>query len=138
MPVWQNLTPLGKSMYREMQNACTNEILLTGLGHSAKEMTPDVKIFDDPAARRVVNENSLEFFPGVPDAPVFEWHSPIDSLIPIDSILHTNARYCRAGTDVVSVLTPSPDHLSAAVIGLPPALAWMTDRMNGVPAPSNC
>ena len=138
MPVWQNLTPLGRSMYREMQNACTNEILLTGLGHSAKEMTPDVRIFDDPAARRVVNENSLEFFPGVPDAPVFEWHSPIDSLIPIDSILHTNSRYCRAGTAVVSVLTPSPDHLSAAVIGLPPALAWMTDRMKGVPAPSNC
>lgn len=138
IPMWGNLTTTGKALFTELQNACTNEILLAGLGHRAEEMTPDVGIFDDPAARRVVKANSLEFYPGTPNAPVFEWHSPIDNLIPVDSIEITNRRYCNAGVDLVSVPAFSPDHLSSAVVGLPPALAWMNDRFAGAPAPSTC
>lgn len=138
IPMWSNLTATGKALFTELQNACTNEILLAGLGHRADEMTPDVGIFDDPAARRVVRANSLEFYPGTPNAPVFEWHSPIDNLIPVDSIDITNRRYCSAGVQLVSVPAFSPDHLSSAVVGLPPALAWMNDRFAGAPAPSTC
>lgn len=138
IPMWDNLTPTGKSLFTELQNACTNEILLAGLGHRADEMTPDVGIFDDPAARKVVRANSLEFYPGIPDTAIFEWHSPIDNLIPVDSIDITNRRYCDAGVELVSVPAFSPDHLSSAVVGLPGALAWMNDRFAGVPAPSTC
>jgi triacylglycerol lipase len=74
----------------------------------------------------------------VPTAPIFEWHSPTDALIPVDSIDTTMKRYCDAGTPVQTLLTPTPDHLSAAALGLPQGLDWMDARFRGDPAPSTC
>lgn len=136
--MWDNLTPLGKSMYLQMQNACTNEILRIGKDHSADEMTPDVKVFDDPVARRVVAANGLDTYAGVPNSPVFEWHSPTDELIPVDSIVATNRRYCRAGVRVTSLLTPAPNHVAAYPLGIPGAVQWLGDRFAGRGAPSSC
>lgn len=93
---------------------------------------------DDPQARSVVEENSLELFPGVPNMPVFEWHSPIDGLVPVDAIVDTVHRYCAAGARVWSEPEPVPDHLTAAVLGLPAVLAWLDARMRGDAAPTNC
>ena len=69
---------------------------------------------------------------------IFEWHSPTDVLIPVDAIDNSTRRYCAAGTPVQTLLTPSPDHLSAALLGLPAALQWLNDRFAGLPAPSTC
>ncbi|PXW33458.1 UNVERIFIED_CONTAM: secretory lipase [Williamsia faeni] len=138
IPMWDNLTDLGRSMYLRMQNACTNEILEIGQNHSADEMTPDVKIFDDPTVRAVVAANGLDIYPGSPNSPVFEWHSPTDELIPVDSIITTNNRYCRAGVRVSSLLTPAPNHVAAYPLGIPEAIQWLSDRFAGLPAPSTC
>ena len=138
IPMWDNLSDLGRSMYLQMQNACTNEILEIGQDHSADEMTPDVKIFDDPAVRAVVAANGLDIYPGSPNSPVFEWHSPTDELIPVDSIITTNNRYCRAGVRVSSLLTPAPNHVAAYPLGIPGAIQWLSDRFAGLPAPSTC
>ncbi|MDL9938411.1 lipase family protein [Gordonia sp. ABSL1-1] len=139
IPMRKFLSPLGSSMYMQMRNACTNDILRLGAGHSAKQVAIGGRqVFENRTARRVVEDNSLALYPGVPKAPIFEWHSPTDVLIPVSSIVHTLGRYCRAGTRVQVLLTPSPDHLSAAVIGLLPALRYLTDRFNGIPAPNEC
>ncbi|QKT08638.1 lipase [Gordonia sp. X0973] len=139
LPMRAHLTGLGHTMYREMRNACTNDILRIGAMHDAKQVaTGGRQLFDDKAGRRVVEENSLVYYRGVPKTPVFEWHSPTDVLIPVASIDATNHRYCRAGTPLVSLLTPSPDHMSAAVIGILPAFAFLQDRFDGKPPPSNC
>jgi Secretory lipase len=138
IPMWDNLTDLGRSMYLQMQNACTNEILKIGQDHSADEMTPDVKIFDDPVVRAVVQANGLDAYPGTPNSPVFEWHSPTDELIPVESIITTNNKYCRAGVRVSSLLTPAPNHVAAYPLGIPGAIQWLGERFAGVPAPSTC
>ena len=138
IPMWDNLTQLGRSMFLQMQNACTTEILRIGEDHSADEMTPDVKIFDDPAVRKVVQANGLDTYPGVPNSPVFEWHSPTDELIPVDAIVATNNRFCRAGVRVTSLLTPAPNHVAAYPLGIPGALQWLNERFAAQPAPSTC
>ncbi|MED5802521.1 lipase family protein [Gordonia sp. Z-3] len=139
IPMWQHLSPLGKQMYLGMRNACTNDILRLGAGHDAQQVTVGGRaIFDDPVARRVVEQNSLSLYRGIPRTPIFEWHSPTDALIPVSSIDHTLDRYCRAGLPVERMSTPSPDHLSAALIGLLPAFRYLQDRFQGVPAPSSC
>ncbi len=74
----------------------------------------------------------------MPTAPLFEWHSPTDALIPVDSIDATLQRYCRAGAPVESELFPSPDHLTTAVLGAPRALDYLDARFRGEPAPSTC
>ena len=139
IPMLKYLSPLGWRMFSEMRNACTNDILRIGAGHSAKQVaTGGIQVFENRTARGVVEENSLSMYPGVPRVPIFEWHSPTDVLIPVSSIDYTKRRYCSAGAKVQTLLTPSPDHLSAAVSGLLPALQYRPDRFNGRPAPSNC
>ncbi|GAB93466.1 putative lipase [Gordonia rhizosphera NBRC 16068] len=139
IPMLEHLSPLGWQLYRGMRNACTFDILRLGAGHDAEQVTTGgIGIFDDESARKVVEENSLSLYPGIPRAPIFEWHSPTDTLIPVSSIDRTIGRYCRAGVRVQRQLTPSPDHMSAAVIGAPQALQYLSDRFNGLPVPSNC
>nr|WP_232017117.1 lipase family protein [Gordonia insulae] len=139
IPIRKYLSPLGKQMYAGMRNACTNDILRLGAGHDAQQVTIGGRaIFDNKDARKVVEANSLSLYPGIPRTPIFEWHSPTDVLIPVSSIDYTLNRYCRAGARVQRLLTPSPDHLSAAVIGMLPAFGYLTDRFDGKPAPSNC
>ncbi|MFD4295182.1 lipase family protein [Rhodococcus sp. NPDC058532] len=138
MNVTDQLNDTGRWLLSMIGNGCTNEIMFWGLGRSANEMTDNRNFLDDPVAWQVMDENSLELYPGIPKTPIFEWHSPTDTLVPVDAIENTMRRYCDAGVPVQTLLTPSPDHLSAAVLGLPQALDWLDARFRGVPAPSTC
>lgn len=132
------LNDQGRWLQDMIKNGCTNEIMFWGIGRSAAQVTDNKDFMNNPSAWEVMDENSLELYPGVPDFPIFEWHSPTDGLIPVDSIDNTLRRYCGAGTPVETLLTPTPDHLSAAVLGLPRALDWMDARFRGDAAPSTC
>lgn len=134
----EQLNPQGRWLRSLISNGCTNEIMLWGVGRNAAQMTDNPNFMDDPEAWSVLRENSLEYYPGIPDAPTFEWHSPTDVLMPVDAIDRTTARYCAAGAYVKTTLTPSPDHLSAAALGLIPALNWMETRFRGEPVPATC
>ncbi|MFE5287183.1 lipase family protein [Nocardia sp. NPDC056611] len=137
-PLSDQLNDRGLAMRDQLVNSCTNDILSAGAGQGALDVAKTTIMSDDPRARAVVDENSVELYPGVPNMPVFEWHSPIDGLIPINAVVNTVHRYCAAGTKVWSEQVPVPDHLTAAVLGLPAAYAWMDARLRGEPAPTNC
>ncbi|MFZ2175514.1 MAG: lipase family protein [Rhodococcus sp. (in: high G+C Gram-positive bacteria)] len=138
LPISEQLNDRGLAMRGEIADACTNGILAAGAGLSVTEVARTTDLMSSPQAWEVLNENSVELYPGVPTAPIFEWHSPTDALIPVDSIEATMARYCAAGARVQSELFPSPDHLTTAVLGLPSALDYLDARFRGEPAPSNC
>lgn len=137
-PLSNQLNGRGLAIRNAMANGCTNEILFNGAGHSVTELASSMALTSDPKAWAVGDENSVELYPGVPKAPIFEWHAPSDALIPVDSIINTVNRYCASGVRVQSELFPSPDHLTTAVLGLPTALNYLDERFRGVPAPSNC
>ncbi|WUD70161.1 lipase family protein [Nocardia sp. NBC_00508] len=144
LPVSSYLNPRGLEVREQMANSCANEILTAGIGGSAGEYVTDTSIFDSREARSVVEENSLELYAGVPETPIFEWHSPDDKQIPVESIENTVRRWCAAGVRVQTqrmpavVPLPDVDHLSAAVLGAPAALLWLDARVRGEPAPTNC
>ncbi|MVU76327.1 lipase [Nocardia sp. ET3-3] len=137
-PLTDQLNDRGLAIRDRLVNSCTNDILAAGAGQGALDIAKTTVMTEDPQARSVVEENSLELYSGIPNMPVFEWHSPIDGLIPVDAITDTIHRYCAAGAKVMSQLEPVPDHLTAAVLGVPSALMWLDARMRGEPAPSNC
>ncbi|GAB0101226.1 lipase family protein [Nocardia sp. JMUB6875] len=137
-PLTDQLNDRGLAIRDKLLNSCTNDILTAGAGQGALDIAKTTVMTGDVTARSVVEENSLELFQGVPNMPVFEWHSPIDGLIPVDAIVDTIHRYCAAGTQVWSEQEPVPDHLTAAVLGLPAALNWLDARFRGDPAPTNC
>ncbi|MGW4531423.1 lipase family protein [Nocardia sp. NPDC004340] len=138
LPISTQMNTAGLSARNAMANGCTNEIMAIGAGHSAREFAASTLLIDDPTALSVLQENSLELYDGVPNTPIFEWHSPTDPLIPVDAIVNTDRRYCAAGVPVDVNLNSSPEHLSAAVLGLPAALDWVDARLRGVPAPTTC
>ncbi|GAA5049598.1 lipase family protein [Nocardia callitridis] len=137
-PLSEQLNEQGVAARDQMSNSCTNDIIAAGAGHGALDFAKTTSMIQDPDARAVVEENSLELYDGVPTMPVFEWHSPIDGLIPIDAVVNTDRRWCEAGAVVQSEEIPVPDHLTAAVLGIPMALDWLDARFRGDPAPSNC
>ncbi|MFE3192025.1 lipase family protein [Nocardia sp. NPDC059240] len=138
LPISTQMNAAGLAARDAMANGCTNEIMAIGAGHNASEFAASTSMIDDPAVMSVLDENSLELYDGVPNIPVFEWHSPSDPLIPVDAIVNTDRRYCAAGVRLEMDMNPSPEHLSAAVLGLPDALAWVDARLRGEPAPSDC
>uniref|UniRef100_UPI0035A24990 lipase family protein n=1 Tax=Nocardia pseudovaccinii TaxID=189540 RepID=UPI0035A24990 len=137
-PISDYLNTRGVAARKAIANGCTNEILTTGAGHSVRDYASSMTMIGDRNARAVVEENSLELFDGIPKIPIFEWHSPSDPLIPTDSILNVDRRYCAAGVPLQAELTYSPEHLSAAILGIPSVLSWLAARFRGEPAPSNC
>ncbi|GAB2703341.1 lipase family protein [Nocardia thraciensis] len=138
LPISDQLNATGLAVRDAMANGCTVELIAHGAMHSAAELAATTSLIDDPRVWEVGEENSLEVFDGIPSAPIFEWHTPIDPLIPVDAIDRTTDRYCRAGVPVQSELYSSPDHLAAAVLGFPAAVAWLDARFRGEPAPSTC
>ncbi|QBS45772.1 lipase [Nocardia sp. CS682] len=138
IPISSALNEKGLAAAKSIANSCTNDLLARGVGHSLPEYAKDLVLAHDPKAWAVADENSVELYDGVPETPIFEWHSPQDNVIPLDAIANTMHRYCRAGVRVESEIFPSPDHLTAAVLGFPSMLNWLDGRFDGRPAPSNC
>ncbi|WP_406281742.1 lipase family protein [Nocardia sp. NBC_00881] len=137
-PLSEQLNDRGLAARTQIANSCTNDILAAGAGRGALDFAKTTSMINDDTARAVVEENSLELYDGVPKTPVFEWHSPIDGLIPIDSVVNTDKRWCAAGATVQTEQIPVPDHLTAAVVGIPAALSWLDARFRGEPPPNNC
>ncbi|MFC8045529.1 lipase family protein [Nocardia sp. NPDC057353] len=137
-PLSEQLNERGLAVRAVMANSCTNGIIAAAAGRGVMDFARTTSMIGNPEARAVVEENSLELYDGVPSTPIYEWHSPIDGLIPVDAIVRTNQRWCAAGAAVQAELTPVPDHLTAAVLGVPGAFAWLEGRFRGDPAPSNC
>lgn len=138
LPVSEELNAEGIALRDSMGNGCTNDIIGSGAGRSAAQVAKNTSFLQNPDYRKILEENSLEHYAGVPTAPVYEWHSPTDALIPLDSIDATIRRYCEAGATVQADKTPSPEHMSAAVLGLPSAFNYLEGRFRGEAAPSNC
>ncbi|MEV0248335.1 lipase family protein [Nocardia sp. NPDC050712] len=137
-PLSEQLNDRGLAARAAIANSCTNDIIATGAGRGAIDFAKTTSMINDADARAVVEENSLELYDGAPTMPVFEWHSPIDGLVPVDAIVNTNRHWCAAGVRVQAEQIPVPDHLTAAVLGIPQALGWLDARFRGEPAPSNC
>ncbi|MGK8525187.1 lipase family protein [Nocardia asteroides] len=138
LPVSEHLNSVGLSVRDRIADSCTNEILLVGAGRGIVDVAASNSLAEDERARGVLEENSLELYGDIPATPVFQWRAQHDALIPVESVDATVRRYCDAGVQVQYEKFLSPDHLSAAVLGIPSALSWLEARFHGAPAPSNC
>lgn len=131
------LTDAGLTLRDQMSNACSQQIIDVGAGHSTGEVTSDPGLVLASPMRTVLDANSLITYPGAPTAPVFAWHGAGDVLAPIGSTSATMKHWCAAGTPVQFDVLPG-DHGPAAVEGIPGAFGYLNARFSGAPAPSNC
>ncbi|MCP2297034.1 Secretory lipase [Nocardia amikacinitolerans] len=130
------LNPAGVALRDEIANACAEQIISAGANRSFSDVL-DGPMDADPSLVRVLHENSLETFPGVPRVPLYEWHGEADEVDP-DLVRAVAGRYCQAGTPVQLDILPGVDHGGAITHGAPRAFGYLSDRFAGLPAPSNC
>lgn len=131
------LNPEGWALRSQVANACTSEIIAAGANKDFDDVFNGSMFDTDDAAIGILHENSLEIYPGVPRAPIYEWHGANDQVDPWLA-REVVGRYCRAGTPVLFDLIPGTDHNAAIFAGAPQAFNYLSDRFAGLPAPSNC
>ena len=90
-----------------------------------------------PPPTAVLDENSLQLYPGVPRAPVYEWHGSADP-VSLGAAQQLAGRYCAAGLPVLFDVIAGADHGTAIAPGGLRALGYLADRFAGVAPPSNC
>lgn len=76
-------------------------------------------------------------YPGVPTAPVYDYHAIDDELAPIGPSRLLLERFCRAGVTVQHV-EHRGEHFTEVAIGEPGAVRFLTDRFAGRPTVSTC
>jgi hypothetical protein len=93
---------------------------------------------DTPAVSNFLASISPLGIPGTPTAPVYDYHSINDEFAPIAPDRQLMDRYCTAGVAVDHVESLASDHISLTVTGAPGAIAWLSGRFAGLPAPNDC
>jgi acetyl esterase/lipase len=73
-----------------------------------------------------------------PDVPVFLAQGTIDPVIKPEVTRDYAAKLCKAGSKVDLLALPNVGHGIAGRVAAPDAVAWMTARFAGEPAPDDC
>ncbi|MFC3961680.1 lipase family protein [Nocardia jiangsuensis] len=136
LPMEPILKPVGADLRNRIANGCTDEIIAAGANRSL----PDVfsgPLDADPDTVRILHENSLEIFPGVPRIPTYVWHGTNDAVSP-QLVREVVGRYCGSGARVQLDMLPGTDHGTAIPEGSARAFDFLADRFAGAPAPANC
>ncbi len=130
------LNPAGFALRDQIANACTNEIINAGANKSFSDVF-NGPMDADPTVVRILHENSIEIYPGVPRTPIYEWHGGSDQVSP-QLVREVAGRYCAEGVRVQLDIIPGADHGTAIAPGSVNAFNYLGDRFAGLPAPSNC
>ncbi|WP_110040168.1 lipase family protein [Nocardia neocaledoniensis] len=90
-----------------------------------------------PVVRNVLNE--IRMGKQVPDMPMFIWQANPDELIPVGQVNTLVDTYCADPRAQVQYTREHlGEHIATAVSGLPTAMLWLRDRLEGIPAAAGC
>ncbi|MDR0344683.1 MAG: lipase family protein, partial [Nocardiopsaceae bacterium] len=131
-----SLTARGKAELAELDTMCQVPALALFAGQRIENYTVGhVNPIGEPKWQRVLNANDLGAT--APRVPLLQYHGLLDEVIPwqVETALHR--QYCALG--VTTQLTGFPgDHVLTQVLAQPDVVSWISARLGGRPAPSNC
>ncbi|MEU8901071.1 lipase family protein [Nocardia sp. NPDC048505] len=127
------LTPEGQQILADFQSRCYATIAATGMYRPISDyFQPGKSLEGTPSVLKVLEDNSLGQH--IPDTPVLWWHGVWDELIPpARVVLPTVQSYWDRGADLRFYTVPVPEHVTNAVTGWPPAVAWTSALLRGLP-----
>jgi hypothetical protein len=130
------LTPAGRAAMAQLDTMCQTQALLTYAGHRIQDYTVGgVNPMTEPKWQAVLNANDLGAMK--PQVPLYQYHGLLDEVIPwsVEQALHS--QYCAMG--VRTQLTGyAGDHVLTQVLAQGDVANWLSGRLAGAPAPSNC
>ncbi|MEC3953664.1 lipase family protein [Nocardia sp. CDC153] len=127
------LTPEGQQIVADLQHRCYATIALTGSYRPISDYyQPGKSLETSPEIQKVLQDNSLGHY--IPDTPILWWHGLWDELIPpAEVVLPTVQSYWDRGADLRFYTAPTPEHITNAVTGWIPAVAWISAVLRGLP-----
>ncbi|MBB5915110.1 hypothetical protein BJY24_003977 [Nocardia transvalensis] len=122
----------GQQIIRDLRSRCVYSAALTGMYRPISDYyAPGSLGLNDPDVQRVLRSQSLGKH--VPDIPLLWWNGVWDELIPTSIVLPTVNDYWQRGADLRYYTMPVPEHITNAVAGWPPATAWISAILRGLP-----
>jgi len=132
----------GKAMLAKASEMCLGQFLtgapdpLTSFAfQKMSSLTTVPQLLDVPAVKRVIALNRLG--QNKPGAPTYIYEGTLDELMPVKDVDELVAKYCAQGVRVQYNRVIN-DHILLAITGFGKAFSYLQDRLNDVPAPSNC
>lgn len=137
------LNDAGKAAFADMENGdCALDLLLKYRGKSLADYTSKNPLSELPWLIRV-SESSLGT--KTIDVPVFQYHATTDGLVAFGQADSLHQQYCDKGVklqwktyDTGSLGTSPAAHISPISWAHDDAMAFLADRVAGVPATTNC
>ena len=129
------LTPAGETMAADVGTKCITDFTAPYAFHKMSEYTT-VDPLTVPAIQRVIADDTLG--QARPKTPLYIYHAILDELAPIAPVDRLVAKYCSQGVKVVYHRDLLSEHVSLVATGAPAAVAYLSARFAGVPAPSTC
>lgn len=91
-----------------------------------------------PAPAAMLAANSPQFIAGIPQTPVYEYHTKLDEFAPIGPARAVMRNFCSAGVTVQMDEKLLGEHLTEIVAGAPGAIAFLADRFAGKAPKNTC
>ncbi|OCF87332.1 lipase family protein [Nocardia brasiliensis] len=131
------MNPLGKGLRMVHENQCF------GVQVAAFPFVNIKGLFDYPGDPLDAPElqpvlEDLALGKRTPTAPVYIYESPLDQIIPVNSVNRLYDAYCATGARVSYTRNVLSEHAVAALSGAPAALLWLDDRLNGAAPSEGC
>ena len=139
-PLDSNLSAAGLATEASLKTQCVVQTLAS---YPLKKFSDysvggeTIQQFDaQPDVAAVYAQNNLITRPA-PTVPVFQYHAALDEIVPIGQARALNQAWCAEGVRTVFTVVPG-DHIAGETAGLPLAIAWLSARFAGQPAPTTC
>lgn len=131
-----DLTPAGRAALARLDTMCQLPALALYAGQRIENYTAGhVNPITEPKWRRVLTANDLGAIrPGV---PLLQYHGLADEVIPYQVEVALHQQYCALGVTTELAAYPG-DHVLTPVEAQPQVISWISGRLAGRPAPSNC
>lgn len=129
------LNDKGKAAFETLGRQCIGEFTLQFAFQHMRDYVTVPELLDVPVIKKVIAENTMG--QRRPYAPTYIYQGTNDELAITPPVDHLVATYCGMGAKVQYVKILG-EHITTAGTGVPGALAYVKDRLNGRPAPSNC
>ncbi len=134
----QYLNAAGVAAMAEAQDDCISDAVSQFPFATITEYEASPDAIDNPTLQSTLLADSPLGLPGVPSAPVYDYHSVNDELAPIAYDRQLMHDYCAAGVTVEHVEDYASEHVILTVTGAPGAIAYLSARFNGARAPDDC
>jgi hypothetical protein len=130
------LNARGLAAMMQSEAACTVPLLAEFAFQRLASYTTSAHPFDTPALKSALAANSLASI--TTSAPVYDYHTTTDELVPVRVANTFVAKSCAAGDRIQAVRTPLNTHITEQLVGAPGAIQFLARRFGGAPVVDNC